>query len=184
VERAVRIPGCTQAYLKNSEHLAVAPCPIYRHGGPVIDPRLRGGLLTHGNHVRKRHSEANQSMCDSAARAHWVTVATGEVSGWTRGRVPRMRYLTPALSVPYRARIRTAAARIFAQRGRRRWAHNAGSLIHIRALYHGVSSVSRPDRASWSSIYSWFCVVTRLPLCTKVIDLQLIFNFAMELTIK
>jgi hypothetical protein len=56
--------------LEEHEHLAVAPCPIYRHGGPVIDPRLRGGLLTHGNHIRKRHSEVNQSMCDSAARAH------------------------------------------------------------------------------------------------------------------
>jgi hypothetical protein len=47
-------------------------------------------------------------------------VAAGEVSGWTRGRVPRMSHLTPELSVPYRPRTRTAAARVLAQRGRRR----------------------------------------------------------------
>jgi hypothetical protein len=66
----VRISGFTQACLKNCEHLVVSPCPIYRHDDPVIDPRPRGGLLTHDNHVRKRHNEANRSMCDSAARAH------------------------------------------------------------------------------------------------------------------
>ena len=49
-----------------------------------------------------------------------VTVAAGEVSGWTQGTVPRMRRLTPPLSISYRARTRTAAARILAQRGRRR----------------------------------------------------------------
>jgi hypothetical protein len=49
-----------------------------------------------------------------------VTVAAGEVSGWTQGTVPRMRRLTPTLSISYRARTRTAAALILAQRGRRR----------------------------------------------------------------
>jgi hypothetical protein len=48
------------------------------------------------------------------------SVAAGEVSGWTRGRVPRMRYLTSVLSVPYHARTWTEAARILVLRGHRR----------------------------------------------------------------
>jgi hypothetical protein len=47
-------------------------------------------------------------------QSYWVTVAVGEVFGWTQGTVPRLRRLTPALSVPYRLRTRTAAARILA----------------------------------------------------------------------
>jgi hypothetical protein len=53
-------------------------------------------------------------------QGHWVTVAVGEVSGWTQGTVPRLRRLTPTLSISDRARTRTTAARILAQRGRRR----------------------------------------------------------------
>jgi hypothetical protein len=32
-------------------------------------------------------------------QGHWVTVAVGEVSGWTQGTVPRLRRLTPTLSI-------------------------------------------------------------------------------------
>jgi hypothetical protein len=52
-------------------------------------------------------------------QSHWVTVAAGEVSGWTREMVPRVRYLTPVLSVSYRAQIGTAATRIAAASHRR-----------------------------------------------------------------
>jgi hypothetical protein len=57
-------------------------------------------------------------MGDTAAKS-LGQVAAGEVSGWTREMVPRMRYLTPALSVPYRAQIGTAATRIAAASHRR-----------------------------------------------------------------
>ena len=66
-------------------------------------------------------------------QSHWVTVAAGEVSGWTREMVPRMRYLTPALSVPYRAQIGMVATQI-AGRVTDGEMHDTSDLL---SLYHG-----------------------------------------------
>jgi hypothetical protein len=59
-------------------------------------------------------------------------------SGWARGMVPRTRYLTPAVSVPYRAQIGTAATRIAAASHQRWDFFGAGGLIHFGTLYHGT----------------------------------------------
>jgi hypothetical protein len=60
-----------------------------------------------------------------------VTVAASEDSGWAWEMAPRTGYPSPMLSTLYHARIRTTAARIYEQRGRRRWDCHAGGLIHF-----------------------------------------------------
>jgi hypothetical protein len=87
---------------------------IYSHGDPTDDLRPRIALLAHAYHVGRRHNEADRGMSDTAAKvteSRWPPVKN---SGWTREMAPRTSYPSPALSVPHRARIRTAAARIAA----------------------------------------------------------------------
>ena len=54
--------------MKNSEHLAVTPCSIYRHGGPTDEPWPRIVAQAHAYHVGKRYSEGDGGMGDTAAK--------------------------------------------------------------------------------------------------------------------
>jgi hypothetical protein len=105
-----------------------------------------------------------------------VTVAAGEVSGWTRGMVPRMRYLTPALSIPYRAQIGTAAARITAASHRRGTAGNHPDADNVP----WCSSFSVSDRVISRANATHFCVITWLAPFSKVIVLRSSYNFTIE----
>jgi hypothetical protein len=49
--------GFNRAHWWNGECLAMVHGAIYRHDGPANDQRPRNTSLTHGYHVRKRHSE-------------------------------------------------------------------------------------------------------------------------------
>jgi hypothetical protein len=44
--------------------------------------------------------------------------------------------------------------------------------------------IKQPDSHGLGPLFSKFCITTWSSLCTKVIGLKLIFNFATKLTIK
>jgi hypothetical protein len=54
--------------MKNSEHLAVTLCSIYRHGGPTDVLRPRIVTHAHASHVGKGYSEGDGGMDDTAAK--------------------------------------------------------------------------------------------------------------------
>jgi hypothetical protein len=68
--------------------------------------------------------------------------------GWLPARRRRRSFYPEALSGYQRAWILTAAARIFAQGGHRRWGRRAGDLIYSRSLYH-----RRLIQYVWQSIF-------------------------------
>jgi hypothetical protein len=104
-----------------------------------------------------------------------VTMAAGGDSGWARAVAPRMGYPSPTLSIPYCARTRTAAARILAQRGRRRWACRGGNLIPIGYCTIRVP-IQSPDSHSLEPNFSKVSLVTHSTLCSKVSELQTSYN--------
>jgi hypothetical protein len=99
-----------------------------------------------------------------------IMVAAGEVPGWTQRRVPRMRLSTPTLSVPYCTRTRTAAARILAQRGRRRWGFVALAIWSSCSTVPWKVTFRQPDRGVCRAHNFQFCIATRLPFSSKVVE--------------
>jgi hypothetical protein len=59
----------TELYWCRRKHLDVAPCSIYRHGGPTDDPRPQIAAQAHAYHVGKRYSEGDGGMGDTAAKS-------------------------------------------------------------------------------------------------------------------